>query len=159
MNEQVSFGEMIANIQGNLNALKANCQIALKDLWEQIRARKDLPVIPAEWLESGANGTGYFDDVCELGSAVPFGVFFKGQDRYGRMVVVCRPVNGPGEVLVFFDRYREGAGASVICQQQRGGGAWVDCNGHSPRMYLALAEALSDSTWHNEKYEYDRSFA
>lgn len=147
-----SFGEMIADVKNDLQHLAAMNRAALQQLWAMIRARTDLPVIPAAWLEDGANGTGYFDDVCELGSQVPLGVFFKGHDSHGRMVVICRPMSGAGDVLCFFDRYRPTQDVGVICQQRRGGGADVDCNGNdSIRMFADLAEALADSEFSNHR--------
>jgi len=152
----------IENLIATSNAILENAQTAargsLHDLWEQIRERKDLPVMPAAWLEAGANGTGYFDHLCEMGSTIPMGVLFKGNDRHGRMVVVCRSVNN-GEVMVMFDRYSPGA-SKVICHQIRGGGANVDCNGHqSVCMLVMLAENVAACKWHNEKYEYERAVA
>lgn len=148
-----TFGEMIADVKSDLSTVAQMNRAALQRLWAMIRARTDLPVIPAAWLEAGANGTGYFDEVCELGSLVPLGVFYKGQDRHGRMVVVCRPMSGASEVICFFDRYRPVAGElGVICQQRRGGGANVDCNGNdSVRMFADLAEALADSEFSNHR--------
>lgn len=148
-----TFGEMIADVKSDLSALAQMNRAALQQLWAMIRARSDLPVIPAAWLEDGANGTGYFDDICEMGTQIPLGVFYKGADRHGRMVVVCRPMSGASEVICFFDRYRPVAGElGVICQQRRGGGASVDCNGYeSVRMYADLAEALAGSEFSNHR--------
>lgn len=147
-----SFGEMIADVKNDLSVAAQMNRAAMQQLWAMIRARADLPVIPAAWLEDGANGTGYFDDICEM-TQIPLGVFYKGTDRHGRMVVVCRPMSGAGEVICFFDRYRPVAGElGVICQQRRGGGADVDCNGNdSIRMFADLAEALADSEFSNHR--------
>lgn len=142
--------EFLADAANDLRELAGMSRIALQQLWASIRARTDLPVIPADWLTAGANGTGYFDNILEMGVKIPLGVFFKGTDHSGRMVVICRPVSSC-EPICFFDRY-SGADQQVICQQRRGGGALVDCNGDAPRMVIDLLEALSQSGWYNTTY-------
>lgn len=137
--------------QGEIDSLNRVSVIALHELWARIRARTDLPTLPAEWMEG--NGTGYYDDIMEKGSLIPLGVFFKGTDRYGRMVVVCRPMSGAGEVHCWFDRYKPApTNPVVVCQQRRGGGADVDCNGDATEMYVALSKALVGSKFSNERH-------
>lgn len=146
--------EFLADTANGLAVMQNMGRMALQQMWAAIRARTDLPVIPAEWLVAGANGTGYFDHIMEMGVKIPLGVFFKGTDRNGRMVVICRPLSSC-EPICFFDRYGWNPtyiGPMVICQQRRGGGASVDCNGDSPRMVVDLLEALSQSGWYNAAY-------
>lgn len=50
-----TFGEMIADVKSDLSALAQMNRAALQQLWAMIRARTDLPAIPAGWLENGAD--------------------------------------------------------------------------------------------------------
>lgn len=150
--------EFLADAANDLRAMQGMSRIALQQLWASIRARTDLPVIPADWLTAGANGTGYFDNILEMGVKIPLGVFFKGTDHSGRMVVICRPLSSC-EPICFFDRYRNPEGPQVICQQRRGGGALVDCNGDAPWMVADLMSALAVSGNHNAAYLSEQSAA
>lgn len=146
-----TMSELLTDTQNDIDNLNRMSIVALHALWARIRARNDLPVLPAEWLEG--NGTGYYDEVMEKGSLIPLGVFFKGHDVHGRMVVVCRPMAGASEVHCWFDRYKPAAtNPVVVCQQRRGGGADVCCNGDATEMYVALSKALVGSRYSNERH-------